>query len=106
MFRGIVSLQNHESSIVCQASTSKETHHIVGYSFDLLLKSTIFRRLPGITFRKLKISPNVAYVSFQSLDDTLKAVELLNNFEFRGKLLAVRRCAAEKEFVAPTVSFF
>jgi hypothetical protein len=51
------------------------------------------------------MATGVGYLSLFSLEDTLKAIELLDNFEFRGKTLTARRTADEALSRSEPVNF-
>jgi hypothetical protein len=61
------------------------------------IKKLLKTRLDGIEFKKLKVAPFTAYFSLTSLEDLQKALELFDNYEFRGRPLTIKRTANEPD---------
>ncbi|CAD5224885.1 unnamed protein product [Bursaphelenchus okinawaensis] len=64
------------------------------------VKQFLESNLKGLSWRKLKAVPGVAYFSMTNEDDVLKALETINNKQYKGKTLEVKRVANEKEQTA------
>ncbi|CAD5231698.1 unnamed protein product [Bursaphelenchus xylophilus] len=64
------------------------------------VKQFLESNLKGMSWRKLKAVPGVAYFSMTSDEDTVKAVEAINKMPYKGKVLEIKRVANEKERVS------
>jgi hypothetical protein len=67
--------------------------------------TSYFRKLAKIPIRKIKASNGIIYFSTTSAEDMSKAMELLNNYVFKGKPLSAKR-VSNLEYRPPTVILY